>query len=1015
MVSSPRHGSPRVNSPSRSQQSPRHLSAVGMSPTVYRSSGIVSSSSAKSPAAPKSSSSSSAAGGAGTGAYRSSSPVRPSSAVVKRSPSPSKRQFSNNNGVLLPPKTLPSELANLPYMSERDLVRFLDERPHLKLSHDERDYMFLRRRRASLELGTALVSPISSLALQASSSSSSSSSAAALSTSLGSSGSFPSTTRTKESGPIVSSYTFAASSVSPASSVVSGAVGETPVFKVTILGEEEDTAKDEIFHLFTLPPDAQHLPPCDICRVPFYVTDSQVYADVFPSAVPSASPVNPVTVSHQRVDLELWLPPANRKFDTLRPHYYPATDVFVLVFSIRSRRSFDAIRARWADEIGLFVQNQKRIVPVILVGNHAEARQSRSAGAHSSSSSLSSASSSSSSSPPSSSRSGSSQSPHQLVDSKEALALAQQLGFVKYLEVVSENDAHMTELFRQAVHETLRARRESGTRHGLRENDYRIEFLREDAMLRRHLTCADPESVFDAFDKTFSVGSSSDNQSDGVQYFFSTDSDPSRFSTPYLGPLKLKRPYPQDIRVLACARCRFPSRIVHFRVPEETSTPRGYFDPLSSPVDVRGWGFILVPEDGTRFFYTVDGSKPGRQSPSTLGGYIRLPPFGIGNAFPQQQRSPASLPVIRVVAVRDGCLCSRVAEFRPPGMLAAPRVSFDPVTRVLNMESTSSADAQYHYTVDGSDPSFASPLFSGPVQITGPVTMIRAVALPKLCIPSGVVAIHVPPMSMDHPSPQRLGSHFHDSQSVISSTVVINSSPSVARSVVSENMSITSLQEPAIPVRQTKTIRSPLSAREAAIQVRHKPLTRFYSERNILVQELKGSTGASSAVIPAREQSLSVIAPVPGNNAFLAESANIGPPSPSSDHSTAIAVEPVSSGSSVRPIDSRIVSCKYDSTHGTVLFRFLKDVVVSSILLSCTNPLDAPHKVDIVGYLADGVQISLGQQDVASILGTDGSGTVRIPGSDVQRGLRGLKCSFSSYEGQSGFSLKDVQVVGYLL
>lgn len=64
-------------------------------------------------------------------------------------------------------------------------------------------------------------------------------------------------------------------------------------------------------------------------------------------------------------ELSLWDTAGQEDYDRLRPLSYPQTDVFLVVFSIINRASFESIRLKWNPELDKFVGPH---VPRILVG-----------------------------------------------------------------------------------------------------------------------------------------------------------------------------------------------------------------------------------------------------------------------------------------------------------------------------------------------------------------------------------------------------------------------------------------------------------------------------------------------------------------------------------------------------------------------------------------------------------------------------------------------------------------------
>jgi hypothetical protein len=950
--------------------------------------------------------------------------------------------------------TLPPELNSLPYMSERDLVGFLRERPHLRLTPDEREYLFLRRRRMSLDLdptGDKLRNMM-----------------------IRTTGPYVATGGSGSPGIGV----YGNAGMGGGNGVIPGHVGGLTgqnVLKIVVLGDEFEgptsvgpqgsfvqqlSGKDDLIHLFSLPEWAQSLPPVDIHRVPFYYHDQRLDVD---------------HASSQMYELELWLPHCTGKHDSLRPHYYPATDLFIIVFSVKSRKSFENVKNRWSAEINRFIVSQpKREVPVILVGNHAEARKSFAAN---------SSNGAAGGSP------GSTNAGRFLVDAQEAVELAQQMGFMKYIEVYSDNRTHVVEVFRQGVREIVRSRLENTRMH---PDDYRVEFGKEDAILRRHLTLAEPTGYFDPFKRSFvietgivvgdpNVGSAVSGTFPGVDdeavtYTYTTDgSEPTRLSAVYEGPLKLKRPYPEGIRVKAFSRCRYASRTSYFRVPEETPPPHAHFDVLPHLMYSPGYrfgsasfsagaapaqgihgstglptfGFVITPQEGTRFFFTLDGTRPNINSEATYGGYLRLvvPENATGSSSQGSQldstavESPSKLPVVKVIAVRDGMLASRVAEFLPPTILPIPNIQYDPSSRIFAIEQSYSVpNVEFRYTVDGTEPSYGSLLYAGPVMITGNDVVIRVAAMPKLYVPSPVVSFltnptatansvylssTVPPGSPQGSSPStvlRL-SQVPSSQQrsdpsgpvqvvplTASSLGALGHSPPRQRIASGDVTSIASLNEPSIPVRDRKPIKGPATPRDVQTSLRHKPLSQLYSDKNNSVQDLRGGGSPSS---PRRLDS-------PRTSSFRSaqQQHSPAPHSPSSHSPAQRAPSPPRAGSSAssgtsgalavesQDVDPSLISCVQEPN--SLVFTFAVPVAVEKVVVSCPGGGQGPSEVSLFGAAEGESAEHVLQRKPLQDAETEQD--CFIPGET--RPLTTLRCVFTPQHGASGFMLRDIRVVG---
>eukprot|EP00928_Gymnodinium_smaydae_P002518 TRINITY_DN10909_c0_g1_i1.p1 TRINITY_DN10909_c0_g1~~TRINITY_DN10909_c0_g1_i1.p1 ORF type:complete len:417 (-),score=50.64 TRINITY_DN10909_c0_g1_i1:194-1444(-) len=78
-----------------------------------------------------------------------------------------------------------------------------------------------------------------------------------------------------------------------------------------------------------------------------------------------------VMVDGKAVSLGLWDTAGQEDYDRLRPLSYPQTDVFLLVFSLTDRVTFENIRSKWHPEI----QHHVPRAPCVLVGTKADERK----------------------------------------------------------------------------------------------------------------------------------------------------------------------------------------------------------------------------------------------------------------------------------------------------------------------------------------------------------------------------------------------------------------------------------------------------------------------------------------------------------------------------------------------------------------------------------------------------------------------------------------------------------------
>ncbi|EFA75153.1 hypothetical protein PPL_11227 [Heterostelium album PN500] len=78
-------------------------------------------------------------------------------------------------------------------------------------------------------------------------------------------------------------------------------------------------------------------------------------------------------VGGRAYNIGLWDTAAQEEYDRLRPLSYPATDVFLVCFSVISHTSFDNVIDRWIPELNHHMPN----VPIVLVCTKIDLRQDR--------------------------------------------------------------------------------------------------------------------------------------------------------------------------------------------------------------------------------------------------------------------------------------------------------------------------------------------------------------------------------------------------------------------------------------------------------------------------------------------------------------------------------------------------------------------------------------------------------------------------------------------------------------
>ncbi|RNF23301.1 putative ras-related GTP-binding protein [Trypanosoma conorhini] len=425
--------------------------------------------------------------------------------------------------------------------------------------------------------------------------------------------------------------------------------------------------------------------------------------------------------------MELLVPGVADVTASLRGELCLASDVVLLCFSVSARASFDALRRRWGrEEVGrafaLLAQDLADTrhaavwpaTPVVVVGLVVEAGELPAEG-HA-----------------------------RPVAHAEAVQLAQALGARKYVEIHSDNLHHARSLVTQCVQVAHALQRSLAAEAGAAA----VSFLAaaKQQMLRCHLKVPRPEGTMDLQAMQLRL-----HATPGITYFMAVDgADPRRHTSPVRVPhdgVVDLRPYRKRpgtvLRICGMARCAYASTVLEVAVPSTLRPPSGYFDAVW-----RRFVVVAAPDDATlaqrEVRYTLDGTQPTKASAL----YVHPIALDVASSPDAPWGSWRSClpppPVICLAAFAAGEFASPTVTYEVPAVLDTPRIVYSPHDSTVCLASPHPT-VDYRYTLDGTTPTPASPLYTGPLSLAADTTQqVRFVAFPKVLFPSREAVVYVP-------------------------------------------------------------------------------------------------------------------------------------------------------------------------------------------------------------------------------------------------------------------------------
>lgn len=204
----------------------------------------------------------------------------------------------------------------------------------------------------------------------------------------------------------------------------------------------------------------------------------------------------------------------------------------------------------------------------------------------------------------------------------------------------------------------------------------------------------------------------------GVTIYYTTDgTEPTEASTPYTAPFTVTQN--GTVRAIAIGHRYFPSAIASYNVD--------WFKVANVDFRIEDHFLVLTTTtEGAEIFYTLDGSMP-----TTDSEHYEFPIELMEENFD-----------VRAIAIREGWNNSEVSVFHY-SINAQPAATpvFSRNGDVLTI-TTTTEDAIIYYTLDGSEPSTSSILYTDPIELTQN-GMVKAIAVSADNLTSGIASFAV--------------------------------------------------------------------------------------------------------------------------------------------------------------------------------------------------------------------------------------------------------------------------------
>jgi Chitobiase/beta-hexosaminidase C-terminal domain len=218
--------------------------------------------------------------------------------------------------------------------------------------------------------------------------------------------------------------------------------------------------------------------------------------------------------------------------------------------------------------------------------------------------------------------------------------------------------------------------------------------------------------------------------------YYTTNGDtPTTSSTKYASPIKVNPTIGSTMTIQAFAsganQVQSPTESRSYTTQPQAATPT-IAPPAGAMSGNTSVTIATTTTPGAKIYYTIDGTDPSVNSTLYTGPISVTPPLTLKAIAISPATSASPIATAQFTATTSpplGQAQAATPTFAPPAGAVTPK------TRVALASTT--PEAKIYYTIDGTDPSVKSTLYTGPISVTPPLTL-KAIAISSATLASQI-------------------------------------------------------------------------------------------------------------------------------------------------------------------------------------------------------------------------------------------------------------------------------------